>query len=92
MQQIIDISGNKYNKLTVLRLHHIQKRKNGTTRTYWECKCDCGNIIVARKDGIIYPYSSIKSCGCWHKEESSIRAKKNKDKQSGKFISNKERK
>lgn len=37
---IQDISGNKYNKLTVLGLAYIFK-KNGKTRTYWKCRCDC---------------------------------------------------
>lgn len=82
MQKIIDITGNRYNKLLVLGLDHIVK-KNGKTRTYWRCRCDCGNETVIRKDGFIYPYSNIKSCGCWHIEESS---KRPKDKKTGKFI------
>lgn len=82
MQQIIDISGNKYNKLTVLEFDH--KKKIGTkNRTFWKCKCDCGNIVILRKDGFIYPYSKIKSCGCWHREESS---KRPKDGKTGKYI------
>lgn len=82
MQKLIDISGNKYNKLLVLELNHISNT-NGKTRTYWKCKCDCGNIVVLRKDSFIYPYSKVKSCGCWHREESS---KRKKDKISGKYI------
>lgn len=85
MSKIIDISGNKYNKLTVLSFDHIGKRR----KTYWKCKCDCGNIIVLRKDEFIYPYSTVKSCGCWHKEESS---KRPKDKNTGKFLKLQERK
>ena len=82
MQKIIDISGNRYNKLVVLGFDH--KEKIGTkNRTYWKCQCDCGNIVVIRKDGFIYPYSKIKSCGCWHREESS---KRPKDKKSGRYI------
>lgn len=82
MQKVIDITGNKYNKLTVLELDSIRRIK-GKIRTYWKCKCDCGNIVVLRKDGFIYPYSTIKSCGCWHREESS---KRPRDKVSGKYV------
>lgn len=83
MQQLIDITGNKYNFLTVLGFDHTFIRPNGKTRSYWKCQCDCGNIIVLRKDEFIYPYSKIKSCGCWHREESSMRKK---DKITGKYI------
>lgn len=85
-QRIIDITGNKYNRLTVLGLDHISNA-NGKSRSYWKCQCDCGNIIVIRKDEFIYPYSKTKSCGCWHIEESSMRLK---DKKTGKYIKKEE--
>lgn len=84
MQKLVDISGNKYNKLTVLGFDHIGERR----RSYWKCQCDCGNIVVLRKDDFIYPYSHTKSCGCWHIEESKHRPK---DKINGKFIKIKEK-
>lgn len=83
MQKLIDITGNKYNHLTVIGLDHIGYRKDGKSRSYWKCRCDCGNIVILRKDGFIYPYSKTKSCGCWHIEESS---KRPRDKETGKYI------
>lgn len=82
MQRIIDISGNKYNKLTVLEYSHTVKI-GSKVRTYWKCQCDCGNIVTLRKDSFIYPYSKVKSCGCWHREESKHRPR---DKETGKYI------
>lgn len=82
MQKIIDITGNKYNMLTVLRYDRSEKIKN-KHRTFWECQCDCGNIVILRKDEFIYPYSHTKSCGCWHIKESKHRPK---DRMTGKFI------
>lgn len=79
MQKLVDISGKKYNRLTILGFDHIGARR----RSYWKCQCDCGNIVVLRKDDFIYPYSHTKSCGCWHIEESRGRLK---DKISGKYI------
>ena len=61
MSRIIDITGNKYNKLTVLELAYPSSDKK---RTYWKCRCDCGTEVILRKDTFIYPYSTIKSCGC----------------------------
>ena len=83
MQKLIDITGRKYHRLTVLKFSNMEYRKNGKSRSVWECKCDCGNIILLRKDQFIYPYSHYKSCGCWHREESSKRPKHNK---TGKYI------
>ncbi len=40
--ELIDISGNKYHRLTVLRFSHMGNRR----RSYWECRCDCGNIVT----------------------------------------------
>ena len=83
-QQLIDISGNTYGFLKVIQFSHMAKRR----RSYWECEClRCGRHITIRKDSFAYPYSKVKSCGCWHIEESRMRARKNRNKTSGKFES-----
>jgi hypothetical protein len=82
-QELIDITGNTYNFLHVVGFSHIGERR----RSYWNCQClKCGKIVTARKDAFAYPYSRMKSCGCWHVEESKMRAKENKDRKSGKFV------
>ena len=83
-QQLIDITGNEYGFLKVLEFSHIGDRR----RSYWKCQCTrCGQVVVLRKDMFVYPYSKVKSCGCWHIEESKIRSKKTKNKVTGKFES-----
>lgn len=77
--ELIDISGQKFHRLTVLRFAYMGNRR----RSYWECRCDCGNIVTLRKDAFAYSYSKAKSCGCWHREESG---KRKKDPESGKYI------
>lgn len=79
-QKLIDITGERRGKLLVIGFSHT-KRIGSKIRSYWLCRCDCGNEKVLRKDTFYYPYSKVKSCGCWHREESSQRPK-NKD---GKF-------
>lgn len=70
MEKVIDITGNRYGRLKVLGLHHIENK-----RSYWVCECDCGNVVILRKDHFAYPYSHQKSCGCLHREESAERMK-----------------
>lgn len=63
-----DLTGRKFNRLTVLRRNGSSNDK----RAMWLCECDCGNEITAVgraiKDG------KIKSCGCLKQENLCSRA------------------
>lgn len=56
-RKIIDLTGKKFGKLTVIRL---SERKNG--RITWLCECDCGNEKVIRADDL--RTGNSKTCGC----------------------------
>lgn len=63
-----DITGLKFNFLTVLKLHHKKQRfnKDGSSKgylEYWLCQCDCGKQTIVEKYHITH--SRIKSCGCY---------------------------
>lgn len=60
---IKDISGNRYGKLVVIKLDHIRDK-----RSYWLCRCDCGNDKVVRSDCL----KRIQSCGCVKKQQDII--------------------
>ena len=62
MPKLNDITGNKYGRLTVLG----RDLKRSTKRTYWFCKCDCGNFTSARSDQL---GKDTFSCGCLKKEQ-----------------------
>ena len=53
-----NISGNKYGKLTAIRLDYK------TYREFWVFQCDCGNQKTIRKDSVVA--GTVKSCGCLH--------------------------
>ena len=42
---LIDLTGNKYNRLTVL-YRDENKPKGSGKPVYWICKCDCGMIKI----------------------------------------------
>lgn len=52
--------GDRFGKLTIIKL--IGPKNNYTRSIWYECKCDCGNIIQAC--GKDLRYGSPKSCGC----------------------------
>ena len=57
-----DLTGQAFGRLTVLKRHGTNKRRQAT----WFCACCCGNIIVAV--GTKLTYGDKKSCGCLQKE------------------------
>lgn len=63
MARYEDLTGKKFNYLTVIKLK--EKNKKGTR---WLCKCKCGNRVIVLashlKDG------HTKSCGCFRKNKS----------------------
>lgn len=58
--------GAKYGKLTVLKT--FIKREN--RRSFCECVCDCGNVVVKRIDGV--KSLRIVSCGCFNRNKISL--------------------
>jgi hypothetical protein len=52
----------RYGKLVVIGNTFKLPNKNGRDISYVECKCDCGNIIIANKDSL--KRGVKKSCGC----------------------------
>ncbi|MCL2322076.1 MAG: hypothetical protein FWC47_08235 [Oscillospiraceae bacterium] len=58
MAKQIDLTGQKFEQLTVIK--PTSKRKN--KYTVWECRCDCGNIIEVDTQRLKTGYA--KSCGC----------------------------
>jgi hypothetical protein len=59
MSPIIDITGNKYGKLTVNRRSEL---RNISGDILWECVCDCGNLKYCTSGNL--RNGDAKSCGC----------------------------
>lgn len=56
----IDLTGQKFNKLTVIKEAPKEQRKSN--RVTWICRCDCGKeVLVTGKD---LKSGNTKSCGC----------------------------
>lgn len=63
MSKLIDLSGAKFGRWTVLE--KAQKHP-GNKKTYWKCKCDCGTVKDV--DSFILRNGCSKSCGCLQKD------------------------
>ena len=59
-KKLINETGNRYGRLTVLRRCPNDVRKGAI----WLCRCDCGNEVTVR--GYNLRNGSTRSCGCLH--------------------------
>ena len=57
MGKLIDLTGQKFGRLTV-----IERTRNNNNKVCWICRCECGNLkTVAGKD---IKSGNTRSCGC----------------------------
>lgn len=63
MGQKRDLTGQKFNHLTVLRESEIRKGN----RVTWVCRCDCGNEILVNTSSLTS--GNTKTCGCSRKKD-----------------------
>ena len=67
MPKIIDLTGQKFGKLTVIEQAEPRRAKNGQKKIYWKCVCDCGCTTEVSAEGLTSGNST--TCGCWRIED-----------------------
>ena len=63
MPKLIDLTGKKFERLTVIKR---AKENTSDNKPRWDCKCDCGNEVTVA--GSHLRNGHTKSCGCLQKE------------------------
>ena len=58
MTKVLDLTGQKFGRLTVIK--RVDNDKKGDS--CWLCKCDCGNYKVVGSNNL--KSGNVKSCGC----------------------------
>ena len=61
-RDVSSLIGNRYGRLTVIGV----SEKTRNRLSLWECKCDCGNIVLVDKNKLKTGHTS--SCGCLRKD------------------------
>ncbi len=69
MPALIDLTGQKYGRLTVKEYAGIISK-----RTHWLCECECGNMIITSSNSL--RRGKTNSCGCIRKEHAAKQAQK----------------
>lgn len=74
MSKLIDLTNNKYGRLTVIQKDTERKTQNGS---YWICQCDCGKIKSVKSSSL--RRGEILSCGCLRNEKTYAANEHNRD-------------
>jgi hypothetical protein len=69
MGKIIDLTGQTFTRLTVLKLDDTKETTRGA---FWICECSCGNVKSIHSSSLRSQLT--KSCGCIRAEETGARA------------------
>lgn len=59
-----DLTGQRFGKLTVLRLADPVRSPGGKQIRRWHCLCDCGNEIDINQNALTSKGNPTTSCGC----------------------------
>lgn len=63
MGKIIDITGQKFNRLTAIKMIGlVSLGKDGSKKASWLCRCDCGKELAVTSNAL--RKNNTKSCGC----------------------------
>ncbi len=63
MSKVIDLVGKRFGRLSVISK---SEKRNPTGSIYWECRCDCGTLLLV--DGRSLRGGLQRSCGCLQRE------------------------
>jgi len=76
MSAVIDLTGQKFFRLTVIE--HAGRNKH--RRSLWNCRCDCGMTKIVLANHI--QTGNTKSCGCLNMETRALTGRKNAGKKN----------
>lgn len=65
--QGIDLTGQRFGKLTAIKLIPREERTWSNKERAWLCKCDCGNEVIVRQRSLLSSRMT-RSCGCIRKK------------------------
>lgn len=57
MRKRVDMSGQQFGRLTAVEYSHYKRPK-----TYWRCRCECGNEAIVSQGAL--KSGNTRSCGC----------------------------
>lgn len=66
MRKVVDLTGKRFSRLTVIKRAEDYISPKGYKMTMWLCKCDCSNEVIVQRSRLVS--GGTQSCGCLQKE------------------------
>lgn len=63
----MDLTGQRFGRLTVTKRAEDYISPKGNKLPRWECLCDCGNVVVVNAGSLKRKNNPTRSCGCARK-------------------------
>ena len=63
-RHFINISGQRFGKLIAISRFGRYEERSSYKRTFWVCKCDCGNVAIIALQNLKSRTRPTQSCGC----------------------------
>lgn len=70
-KHVKNLIGKPFGRLKVLSFNGVRGKSK---HSYWNCICLCGKKVIMR--GAHLRSRLVRSCGCWGREQASVRLKK----------------
>lgn len=67
MSKLVDLTGRKFGRLTVMCRSGTYQRPSGNKEPTWRCRCECGNEVVVLSSNLKKKGNTL-SCGCLQTE------------------------
>lgn len=78
MGNFIDLTGQRFSRLTVVCRAEDRLTPKGKRRAMWKCQCDCGNITLVQTNNL--RSGQVRSCGCLQREnQGAVNSRRAKD-------------
>lgn len=75
---VTDLLGKVFGRLTVISFHEVRHIR-GRKKSYWLCKCICGNTVSVVRGSLLHKVEPTRSCGCLHREVTSLAKSKHRE-------------
>lgn len=76
MSHLIDLTGQRFGRLTVIRRAPPEGYRTDTN-AFWVCRCDCGNEKII--SGMVLRNGQTRSCGCLRSDLLRERHQRNRE-------------
>lgn len=87
MSAYVDITGQRFGRLIALARYPRASGTKGKYRSFWTCRCDCGQTVEVSFNNLTRKPKGTRSCGCLRSDASKARERAKNHPTHGRVLS-----